>query len=210
MIGDWVLEGLAVGLHLLLVWQISQKLHWSYASRTWRQSWTWFMLAIFAVLLRRFVRLLWPESAAFAFLDLWAPIVNSLCLVLYVHRLSKVLDVDLRLTLPPQAAIIINEFSVILEWSMQSTILFGWTPQEAIGQTLMQTIIPARDWEAHRTGIARMLAVEDIERLPPRALSVIAQRKDGTLVPVDILMTVRRTPEGSWRCHATVRRLIVL
>jgi diguanylate cyclase (GGDEF)-like protein/PAS domain S-box-containing protein len=73
----------------------------------------------------------------------------------------------------------------IREWNRQAELIFGWTPEEAIGRPLVNTIIPPTYRDAHRDGLARYLATGDGTVLGQR-LEVEGRRRDGTEFPVEL------------------------
>jgi PAS domain S-box-containing protein len=74
---------------------------------------------------------------------------------------------------------------LIVEWNQQAEITFGWSPQEAIGRSLAETIIPPRYWEAHRRGLQHFLATGEGPVLNKR-IEITALHRDGHEFPVEL------------------------
>jgi len=55
------------------------------------------------------------------------------------------------------AYVCIDTNSVITDWNPQAEKMFGWTRSEAVGSTLLDTIIPERFHQAHQYGIQAYL-----------------------------------------------------
>lgn len=74
---------------------------------------------------------------------------------------------------------------VITSWSARSEEMFGWTDHEAIGRSLVETLIPERLRKVHGVGIARYLATEEGPILGQRT-EVAALHKSGRELPVEL------------------------
>lgn len=83
----------------------------------------------------------------------------------------------------------------IVGWSPQAEAIFGWTPAEAVGRSLAQTIIPPRDREAHQRGLERYLATGQAQVLN-RRIEVTALHRDGHVFPIDLSITPIRHGDG--------------
>lgn len=57
----------------------------------------------------------------------------------------------------PDAVVVINQHDIILDWNPKAEETFGFTPEEVIGKTLAETIIPERYKEAHLRGMQHFL-----------------------------------------------------
>ncbi len=73
----------------------------------------------------------------------------------------------------------------ITEFNASAETMFGWPRQEALGQSLAQLLIPPRQREAHRRGLARYLATGETRVLDQR-IELEALRRDGTLLPIEL------------------------
>ncbi len=210
--------GLSVSLllHLALVAFMVREYRWEYGVRAWRQGWGWLIASVLVVIVRRLLLLFEPwlssfDASTLDFAEDWLPLLlNSVCMFIGVWRLSTVFHVDLPPFTPPEGIILIDPQSVILAWNLGAEAIFGWTPAEAIGQTLMQTIILPQDWEAHRAGVARWLALPPDARTLVRSYPALARHKDTHRFEVQLTITAIALPGDTWQFQGTVRRLLVL
>ncbi|MBW3654744.1 MAG: PAS domain S-box protein, partial [Gemmatimonadetes bacterium] len=101
-------------------------------------------------------------------------------------RLRSTIDSSL------DAIVMTNDESVILEWNHHAERLFGWSADEAIGQTLAQTIIPPRFREGHQKGVDHYLATGEGPILNQR-IEIPAIRRDGTEFPVELTVAPARS-----------------
>jgi diguanylate cyclase (GGDEF)-like protein/PAS domain S-box-containing protein len=85
------------------------------------------------------------------------------------------------------AFVIANEENRVVVWSAYAETLFGWTAEEAVGQSLNSLIIPPEHHAAHNQGIENHVKTERQSRLR-RRVEVTALHKDGH--PVEIELTV--------------------
>lgn len=86
------------------------------------------------------------------------------------------------------AVITMDAAGKIIGWSPQAQTTFGWPAAEAVGRPLAQTVIPARDREAHRRGLERYLATGQAKVLN-RRIEVTALHRDGHEFPIDLSIT---------------------
>lgn len=100
------------------------------------------------------------------------------------HRARKAAMLDSAL----DAVVSIDHRGIILEWSPAATDTFGWTAEEARGRSLADTIIPLRFREAHAAGMAAHLTTGQTNILG-RTVELVAIRKDGVEIPVDVGIT---------------------
>jgi PAS domain S-box-containing protein len=101
------------------------------------------------------------------------------------------------------AFILMDEEGRILEWNPQAEAILGWPRAEAIGLRVADTIIPMAQRADHARGLAHFLATGE-HKLLGRRIEVDAQRHDGTLIPVELIITPIRTNEG-WRFSGFLR-----
>jgi len=83
------------------------------------------------------------------------------------------------------AFVAIDSDSVITAWNRQAETVFGWSREEAIGQRLVETIIPPQYRDAHRRGLAHFLATGEGPVLG-RAIEITALRRSGEEFPVEL------------------------
>src|SRR6266542_2093860 len=74
---------------------------------------------------------------------------------------------------------------VITDWNAEAEKTFGWSRQEAIGRPLAETIIPPRDREAHRKGLATFMKTGKGPLMNKR-IEVSAVHRDGHDLPVEL------------------------
>jgi diguanylate cyclase (GGDEF)-like protein/PAS domain S-box-containing protein len=103
------------------------------------------------------------------------------------------------------ALIVINEKSVISEWNPQAETIFGWKKSEAIGRTLMETIIPSNFRERHQQGMETLLAT-DAGPILNRRMELPALHRNGHEFPIELTVSPLRYGE-TWTFSAFVRDL---
>ena len=83
------------------------------------------------------------------------------------------------------AYICINTNSVITDWNPRSEKMFGWSRSEAIGKTLLETIIPTRFHAAHQHGIKMYLLNSNGPWLY-RPITTSACHKQGSEIQIEM------------------------
>ena len=83
------------------------------------------------------------------------------------------------------AIIIMDSFGLITDWNQRAENMFGWSPEEAIGQPLDQLIIPERYHKAHRQGMQTFLS-SGVGPVLNRQSELVARRRDGHEFPVEL------------------------
>ncbi|CAN5881098.1 hypothetical protein BH23GEM9_BH23GEM9_26150 [soil metagenome] len=101
-------------------------------------------------------------------------------------RLRSIIDSAL------DAIVTTDEHSVITGWNRYAELLFGWSAEEAMGQTLSETIIPERHRAAHRRGVERYLAT-GVGPIMNQRIEIEALRRDGRELPVELTVAVARS-----------------
>jgi len=74
-------------------------------------------------------------------------------------------------------------------WNPQAERMFGWSRDEAMGRLLSDLIVPPSLREAHARGLVHYLATGE-GLLLGRVVEVMALRRDGREVPVELAVTV--------------------
>lgn len=97
------------------------------------------------------------------------------------ERLQAVLDSSL------DAIVTMDAAGVVAGWNPAAETLFGWTGAEAAGRSLGDLIVPPEHREAHRRGIERLMATGEA-RLIGRRVEVVALRRDGSVVDVELTL----------------------
>ncbi len=83
----------------------------------------------------------------------------------------------------------------IIGWNLQAEVIFGWKCEEAVGQSLSQTIVPPQHREAHERGLQRFLESGHGPVLNTR-VEITAVRRDGQEFDVELAITPLRTQGG--------------
>jgi PAS domain S-box-containing protein len=97
------------------------------------------------------------------------------------------------------AVIVIDATGKITDWNARAEAMFGWTYEAALGQEVIDTIIPLRYREAHRRGMERFLMTGDGPALN-RLLELTALRRDGSEFPVELSVSPLHTGEAVTFC----------
>jgi diguanylate cyclase (GGDEF)-like protein/PAS domain S-box-containing protein len=95
------------------------------------------------------------------------------------QRLQVIIDTS------PSAVITADERGIITGWNRKAEALFGWSHDEALGRTLVGTIVPRSYRQAHQRGFARFVA-NGGGRIIGRTVEFSALRRDGREFPVEI------------------------
>ncbi|HEY9871131.1 MAG TPA: PAS domain S-box protein [Candidatus Obscuribacterales bacterium] len=83
------------------------------------------------------------------------------------------------------AFISIDEASTIIDWNEQAEKTFGWSKEEVVGRSLIETIIPESFRDAHRQGLQRFLKTGEGPVLNKR-IELPALHRDGREIPVEL------------------------
>jgi PAS domain S-box-containing protein len=89
----------------------------------------------------------------------------------------------------------IDSAGIVTDWNAQATAIFGWSRQEALGRLLTETIIPARDRDAHMRGIQTFLKT-GAGPILNRRIEITARHKDGREFPVELSVSPARIGEA--------------
>jgi len=93
----------------------------------------------------------------------------------------------------------------ITDWNVQAENIFGWPSAEVMGETLPETIIPARHREAYQEEVRQLLALGQGSALHKR-FEIGASCRDGREIPAEITISAIR-PDRSHQFAAFVRDL---
>ena len=96
----------------------------------------------------------------------------------------------------------------ITDWNAQAEQIFGWSRQEAIGQHLAATIIPAQYREAHERGLRRFLATGKGSILN-QLIEITAHHRDGREFPVELTISATFVSAGRYTFNAFLRDISV-
>lgn len=109
-----------------------------------------------------------PEKAAEAQLEE----SNALVRTLMGHAMDAVIAMD--------------EDGLVVEFNPAAEKMFGWSRAEAMGRPLGELIVPPALRDRHAEGLARLRGSGRNAELQNRRLQVQAQRRDGSLLPVEL------------------------
>jgi len=104
----------------------------------------------------------------------------------------------------PDAFIGIDSSGAIITWNSQAERTFGWTRAEAIGRSLVATIIPPAFREAHVRGMERFHQTGEAPVVNQR-LELVALHQSGREFPVEITITSPMRVEGGYFFGAFLR-----
>ena len=93
---------------------------------------------------------------------------------------------------------------IIIDWNVQAEQIFGWTRQEAVGQLLSATIIPAQHREAHERGLRHFLATGKGPMLNTR-VEITGCHRDGHEIPIELAISPALGQGGAYTFSAFVR-----
>lgn len=85
----------------------------------------------------------------------------------------------------------IDQAGLIQEWNPAAERTFGFGREEVLGRPMAELIVPPEHRESHRRGMARYLATGEASVLG-RRIEILAIRKDGETIPVELAITVIR------------------
>ncbi|MBI2856345.1 MAG: PAS domain S-box protein [Chloroflexi bacterium] len=102
------------------------------------------------------------------------------------------------------AMIFADREGVIHLWNSGAEALFGYSPSEAVGQTL-DLIVPERFRERHWEGYHRVMET-GVSRYGREVLAVPAQRRDGSRVSVEFTIVLLMGEEGKPLGAAAIMR----
>jgi PAS domain S-box-containing protein len=117
----------------------------------------------------------------------------------YQERIRQVIDTAL------DAVITIDSLGIITSWNAQAEKMFGWLRTEAVGNLLVDTIIPAQHKEAYLTGLQHYLAAGEGAALN-RRIEMVARHRNGHEFPVELAIAAAKTA-GVYTFSAFIRDL---
>ncbi len=96
------------------------------------------------------------------------------------------------------AVVAMNGEGLVTEWNKQAEQTFGWSREEALGQSMHQLLVPEHLRAAHVAGFRRYLDTGE-RRVLGKRIEVPAVRKDGSMITVELAITaVRSSGETSF------------
>ena len=78
----------------------------------------------------------------------------------------------------------------VLEFNPAAERMFGFRTTDVVGRELVELIIPPKERSHHRLGLAQGIERGDDWRLPGKRIELTAQRADGSLLPVELTLTL--------------------
>ncbi|WP_432497944.1 sensor domain-containing diguanylate cyclase [Kineococcus auxinigenes] len=113
-------------------------------------------------------------------------------------------DAELRLVLATtgDAFVAVGEDQRITSWNAAAEAVFGWPAEEALGRTLVETIVPPELAAAHAAGFERF--VRTGVRNLSSTVEVPARRRDGTALAVELSLTPVEAA-GRRKVYAAIR-----
>ena len=96
-----------------------------------------------------------------------------------------------------------DDDGLVIQWNAAATRLLGWSEHEALGQRLVELVVPPERRKAHSAAVERFLSTGQTS-LPTTPVRLQALKKDGTRA--DVELSVSRLPwESGWHFHAFLR-----
>ena len=95
-----------------------------------------------------------------------------------------------------EAVLAIDEQGKIVEFNGAAQRIFGYSPQEAIGRNLTETIVPERFVAAHKEGMQRYLTTGEHHVVGSGLVHMEARNKAGELFPVEMSISVAEGETG--------------
>jgi len=99
------------------------------------------------------------------------------------------------LTPGPHASISADRDGIIREWNATAEAIFGYTQNDAVGQTL-DLVIPAEERADHWRNFRRVMTTGVLNYRPDHILDVEGLRRNGTRVKLDVALIPVRNPAG--------------
>ncbi len=130
----------------------------------------------------------------------------------YRANMAEISSIALRLVdVSPDALLVVDDQGVIQFSNETSTTLFGYSPEQLLGQSI-QLLIPARFHDGHASHLARYLAAPTSREMEARTTDLFARRADGSEFPAGIRLSPLRDGERQFVAAAvrdmTERRII--
>jgi len=101
------------------------------------------------------------------------------------------------------AVVVMDAEGAITDWNKQAEEIFGWTRAEALGQRMVDTIIPVQYRLPHERGLRHFFKTGQGPVLN-RRIEITALRRDGTEFPVELTITPQRSGEH-WTFSSFIR-----
>src|SRR3954468_23849532 len=106
----------------------------------------------------------------------------------------------------PEAFVQIDEHGVILDWNLTAERTFGWPRYEAIGRSLVGTVVPESDGDSFR-GMIRHFIDSGVGQPAGQRVARAAMRKGGEEIVVELTVGAQQLPEG-WIFNAFAHDIV--
>ncbi len=103
------------------------------------------------------------------------------------------------------AYVCIDTNSVITDWNPRAEKMFGWSRSDAVGKTLLETIIPERFHQAHQHGMHAYL-VNGSGPWLYRTVTTSARHKHGSEIQVELAI-IPLSGDGQQEFYAFIREV---
>jgi len=94
-----------------------------------------------------------------------------------------------------QAIVSTNQAGLVTRWNNHAEQMFGWSAEEAIGQSMSELIVPPEQRPMHGEAMDRFLETGKHVVFGQR-IEVAALRRNGERFPIELAITAFSTPEG--------------
>ena len=94
------------------------------------------------------------------------------------------------------AVVVVDRDGIVRGWNQIAEQSFGWTADEAIGQSLGELIVPPEHRRGHRRGMERFNRTGEAHVLNKR-LTLTGLTKSGATIPIELTITEVHTPTGT-------------
>lgn len=101
------------------------------------------------------------------------------------------------------AYVAVDSQSIVTDWNVAASTIFGWSRDEAVGRHLAELIIPPELAEAHAAGFQRYLDT-GVPSILGKVIEVPARHARGRVFPVEITVW-EVTDDGAHGFHAFIR-----
>ncbi len=93
------------------------------------------------------------------------------------------------------AVVVMDDKGLLVDWNSQAEAIFGWSRKEALGQRLVDLIIPPEHRAAHQQGLEHYLATSEGPVLRKR-IEITALRKNGAEFSVELTVLPVHLEDG--------------
>src|SRR6202051_2978717 len=103
------------------------------------------------------------------------------------------------------AVVVMDARGCIIDGNSQAAIAFGWTREDVIGNSLTETIVPARYREAHQQGL-RVFLETGVGPILNKRIELSALHRDGHEFPIELTVSPI-SQGGGWIFSSFIRDL---